>query len=233
MRRRRCGVLILIAWAGCQGGPGDAPLPGKLPPLPAPPLPAADSKRASPVHVTIWEWRARSRGAGIDRTSLWVCQVDFLRSRGRSKTVVARRPQPLIAAPHNSHPELPLEDAWQPVPAADMQRIRAAIDAWLATSPPPVCEFYRPGGREDGYAMRFSLQTEETTYHVRANPDRPRGEIAECDPDPTFQALVQALVRQADWSQPGTRIGRHAFDWAKHPPVCRVTSGPLVPTPRH
>jgi hypothetical protein len=172
----------LLVLTGCRGAAIDQPL------LPAP------AQRTEPVHVVIYEWRSHSPGAGVLRTSLWACEVDLERSRWRSVAVAARRPGPMIAEPGGPAPGLLLEQAWRPMGEDEVGTLRAAIDAWLATSPPPVCEFHCPGGREDGYLMRFCLRTDNATYWVRANPGRSRQEVEICLPDPTFRTIVGVLT---------------------------------------
>lgn len=180
MQRRPAFAIALLMLAGCHTAAIKKP--------PASPRPV------EPVRVQICEWHAQSPGAGFTRTSQWACDVDLRRHLKRTIDQTARRPEPMIADPGESVPPELLAEGWRPMDDDEVKRLRAAIDAWLATSPPEVCEFYTAGrGREDGFMMRFRLQTDDATYIVHANPNRPRREIEPCHPDRTFWNMVSAL----------------------------------------
>ena len=182
MPRRQLCILGGLVFAGCHGATGEhAPS-------------AVSPQRNEPVHILIYVWKGDSYGADFVRTSLWACEVDLARQLTRSVVLTARQPQPMIPAPRESTPEPLHAEQWRAMDLLEAQKLRAAIDAWLATAPPGGCDiFVPPGGREDGYMMQFRMRKGDATFRVRANPPRSRHEAERCVPDATFWTIVGAL----------------------------------------
>lgn len=182
-RRLLCmlGGLVLVACCGrpCEQAPS-----------------TAYHERRGPVYIVIYEWTGYSPGAGFTYTSLWGREVELGRQFERSFVEVARQPKSMIDAPGETIPEPMIEEAWRPMDADEAKRLLALVDAWLATGPPSTCDFHAPGGREDGYLMRFRLRTVDAEYSVRANPPRSRAAEKQCLPDATLWRLVSALKPQ-------------------------------------
>jgi hypothetical protein len=133
-------------------------------------------------------------------TSMWASEVDLEHNRVRSFADVARRPAPLIVPPSGPLNGMLHLQPWRSLSDEEQQRLRAALDAWLATCPPPDGTYRSSYGREAGYTLRFRLLTDDATFSVCINPDVPPPGLEWCLPDRSFWELVGALrPNQASW----------------------------------
>jgi hypothetical protein len=126
-------------------------------------------------------------------TSIWASEVDLEHDRVRSFSGVARRPAPLIVPPSGPSNGMLHLQPWRSLSDEEQQRLRAAIDDWLATHPPEEDAYRVSRGREEGYMLRFRLVTNDATYSVSINPDVLPPGIGWSPPDQAFWQLVNAL----------------------------------------